>query len=98
MNVPFTTTPGTLTLISKLLLDTTVPLSLEAANTFVQMIQKRWKEPSNKLDLIRVLSNTIPGLEQRTRSDKEQVQFWEGLRKLTNVLGLKLCKLIEEVS
>ena len=99
INVNFTVTPDTLPLLFRLLSDPSLPIRVETANAFVRMIQKGLKEPSDKLQLIRVLSlgDIIPDLEQATRGEEVQEQFREGLGKLTNALGLELCKLVEEV-
>lgn len=64
------------------------------------MVLKGLKEPQDKLQLIRVLSlqEVLGSIEEQTRGREDNTLFREGLGKVTNGLGLELCKLVEDVS
>ena len=72
------------------------------------MVTKGLKEPTDKLQLYRVLSlgQVLGALEERTRqeqqsrgedTDEGEESYREALARLLNGLGLELAKLMEEV-
>ena len=73
------------------------------------MVSKGLKEPTDKLQLIKVLSlgQVLAALEQKTQTeqtargsetDEGEESYREALGRLLNALGLELAKLSEEVS
>lgn len=103
-----TVTPTTINLLFKLLSDPALPIRLATSAALLRIIQKGLKEPSDKLQLLRVLSlgQVLEMLEGKTRisgdkddSDKDdEVSYRESLGKLTSGLGLELIKFSEDVS
>jgi exportin-T len=72
------------------------------------MVSKGLKEPTDKLQLIKVLAlgQVLSALEERTRTeqlargsetDEGEESYREALGRLLNGLGLELAKLTEEV-
>lgn len=100
ININFTVTPDTLPLLFRLLSDPAQSIRVETANSFLKMVLKGLKEPQDKVQLIRVLSlrEVLTSVEEQTRGQEGNELFRESLGKLTNGLGLELCKLIEDVS
>jgi exportin-T len=83
-------------------------IRLATAGALLRILSKGLKEPSDKLQLIKVLSlgQVITELEARTRTeqaargedtDEGEESFREALGRVLNILGLELLKL-DEVS
>jgi exportin-T len=102
-----TVTPVTINLLFKLLSDQALPIRLATSAALLRIVQKGLKEPSDKLQLLRVLSlsQVLDMLEAKTRisgdkgEDKDdEISYRESLGKLTSGLGLELIKLCDDVS
>ncbi|CAE6461768.1 unnamed protein product [Rhizoctonia solani] len=107
VDINLTVTPATINMLFKLLSDQVVPIRMATSGALLRIIQKGLKEPSDKLQLFRVLSlgQVLEMLEQKTRitgskddTDDEEVSYRESLGKLTSGLGLELIKLCDEQS
>jgi exportin-T len=109
IDINLTVTPTTIQLLFTSLSDASIPIRLAAATALSRIVAKGLKEPTDKLQLIKVLSlaEVIDALEARTRSEQqargedvheEEESYREALGRLLNVLGLELTKLIEEKS
>ncbi|TEB33368.1 KapM protein [Coprinellus micaceus] len=109
IDINLTVTPTTVPLLFKLLADASLPIRLATSVSLLRIVSKGLKEPSDKLQLLKVLSlgEVLHALEEKTR--KEQVErgddtdegeesYREALGKLLNVLGLELAKLVDEPS
>lgn len=103
-----TVTPTTLPLLFRLLSSPALQIRLATSTAFLKMITKGLKEPTDKLQLIRVLAlgEVLTTLEANTRGyagnddesgNEEKAAFREGLGKLANGLGGELVKLLEDV-
>ena len=103
-----TVTPTTIPLLFSLLNEPSLPIRLATAGSLLKMVNKGLKEPSDKLQLIKVLAlgQVLDALEQRTRTeqisrgsdtDEGEESYREALGRLLNGLGLELAKLTEEV-
>ena len=101
-----TVTPTTIQLLFSLLSDPVLPIRLATTNVLLKMVSKGLKEPSDKLQLIKVLSlnQVVESLEEKTRleqekrgrdSDEAEETYREALGRLLNAVGLELSKLIE---
>lgn len=99
-------TPTTVPLLFTLLSDASLPIRLATSGALTKIVTKGLKEPSDKLQLIKVLSlgQVLDALETRTRSeqgsrgsdvDEGEESYREALGRLLNVLGQELSKLIE---
>jgi exportin-T len=81
-------------------------IGLATVTALQRMIAKGLKEPSDKIDLLRVLDlgKVLAALEERTRKareergleDSDDEQFRESLGKLLSTLGLELLDLTKE--
>ncbi|KAJ1307606.1 hypothetical protein OPQ81_001701 [Rhizoctonia solani] len=107
IDINLTVTPATINMLFKLLSDPAAPIRMATSGALLRIIQKGLKEPSDKLQLFRVLSlgQVLEVLEQKTRvtgskdeTDDEEVSYRESLGKLTSGLGLELIKLCDEQS
>ncbi|OCH95393.1 ARM repeat-containing protein [Obba rivulosa] len=107
IDINLTVTPTTIPLLFTLLSDPSLPIRLATSVALLRLVAKGLKEPSDKLQLIKVLSlgQVLDALEQKTRAeqtsrgsdvDEGEESYREALGKLLNVLGLELCKLIDE--
>ena len=101
-----TVTPTTVPLLFNLLSDASLPIRLATCGALTKIVSKGLKEPSDKLQLIKVLSlgQVLDALETKTRAeqarrgsdiDEGEESYREALGRLLNVLGLELSKLIE---
>ncbi|CAE7129203.1 unnamed protein product [Rhizoctonia solani] len=107
VDINLTVTPATINMLFKLLSDPAVPIRMATSAALLRIVQKGLKEPSDKLQLFRVLSlgQVLEMLEQKTRvtgskdeTDDDEVSYRESLGKLTSGLGLELIKLCDEQS
>ncbi|TFK47820.1 ARM repeat-containing protein [Heliocybe sulcata] len=107
IDINLTVTPTTIPLLFSLLSDPALPIRLATCAALTRILSKGLKEPSDKLQLIKVLSlgEVLDALETRTRSEQEarsgdtdegEESYREALGKLLNILGLELMKLIDE--
>lgn len=109
IDINLTVTQTTVPLLFTLLSDVSLPIRLATSVALLRIISKGLKEPSDKLQLIKVLSlgQVIDALESKTRSqqaergldtDEAEESYREALGKLLNVLGLELSKLADVCS
>ncbi|KAG9091743.1 pre-tRNA nuclear export protein [Ceratobasidium sp. UAMH 11750] len=108
VDINLTVTPVTVNLLFKLLSDPAVPIRLATSAALLRIVQKGLKEPSDKLQLLRVLAlgQVLEMLEAKTRipgdkddADKDdEVSYRESLGKLTSGLGLELIKFCDDQS
>ncbi|KAG8733054.1 pre-tRNA nuclear export protein [Ceratobasidium sp. 423] len=107
IDINLTVTSATINMLFKLLSDPAIPIRMATSGALLRIVQKGLKEPSDKLQLFRVLSlgQVLEMLEQKTRItgskdevDDEEVSYRESLGKLTSGLGLELIKLCDEQS
>ncbi|KAI3604817.1 hypothetical protein WG66_008673 [Moniliophthora roreri] len=109
IDINLTVTPTTVPLLFTLLADQSLPIRLATSAALLKIIGKGLKEPSDKLQLIKVLSlgQVIDALESKTRqqqiergdgTDEGEESYREALGKLLNMLGLELIKLEEAPS
>ncbi|KAF5342683.1 hypothetical protein D9611_001870 [Ephemerocybe angulata] len=107
IDINLTVTRETVPLLFKLLADSSLPIRLATSVALLRIISKGLKEPSDKLQLLKVLSlgEVLDALEAKTRkqqlergedTDEAEESYREALGKLLNVLGLELAKLVEE--
>lgn len=101
-----TVTPHTLPIFFRLISDPSLQIRLAVTQVLLRIVQKGLKQPSDKLNLIRVLSlgEVLQNLEEKTRSktageemSDDDVSYRESLGRLTSGLGQELVKLCEEV-
>ncbi|KAI0955836.1 pre-tRNA nuclear export protein [Taiwanofungus camphoratus] len=107
IDINLTVTPTTVPLLFNLLSDSSLAIRLATCAALLRIVAKGLKEPVDKLQLIKVLSlgQVLDALEAKTRSeqlargsdtDEGEESYREALGRLLNVLGLELCKLIDE--
>ncbi|QRV89824.1 exportin-T protein [Ceratobasidium sp. AG-Ba] len=106
VDINLTVTPVTINILFKLLSDQALPIRLATSAAILRIVQKGLKEPSDKLQLLRVLSlgQVLDMLETKTRitGDKDdadrddEVSYRESLGKLTSGLGLELLKFCDD--
>ncbi|KAG8868598.1 pre-tRNA nuclear export protein, partial [Tulasnella sp. 331] len=97
---------NTVPLIFKLLADPSSRIRQATAYALLRLVSKGLKAPSDKLQLIRVLSlgEVLESLETKSRrppgsdENEEEELYREGLGKLANGLGLELVDLLGEAS
>jgi exportin-T len=93
-------------LLFNLLADVSLPIRLATSLALLRVVSKGLKEPSDKLQLLKVLSlgQVLNALESKTRAqqiergediDEGEESYRESLGKLLNVLGQELLKLTE---
>ena len=93
-------------LLFTLLADSSLPIRLATSVALLRIVSKGLKEPSDKLQLLKVLSlgQVLDALETKTRAqqiergddtDEGEESYREALGKLLNVLGQELAKLID---
>lgn len=99
-------TPTTIPLLFNLLSDSSLPIRLATCGAITKIVGKGLKEPTDKLQLIKVLSlaQVIDALETKTRGeqairgseiDEGEESYREALGRLLNMLGLELSKLVD---
>ncbi|KAF8183925.1 armadillo-type protein [Pholiota molesta] len=109
IDINLTVTPTTVPLLFTLLADPSLPIRLATSVALLRIVSKGLKEPSDKLQLLKVLSlgQVLDALEAKTRAqqiergnatDEGEESYREALGKLLNVLGQELAKLIDECS
>ena len=108
IDVNLTVTPTTINLLFKLLSDPALPIRLATSAALLRIVHKGLKEPSDKLQLLRVLSlgQVLEMLEEKTRISGErddldkddEISYRESLGKLASGLGSELIKFSEDVS
>ncbi|KAG9225031.1 hypothetical protein CCMSSC00406_0001818 [Pleurotus cornucopiae] len=109
IDINLTVTPTTVPLLFTLLADPSLPIRLATSVALLRIVAKGLKEPSDKLQLIKVLSlgQVIDALESKTRNqqtqrgsntDEGEESYREALGKLLNIYGLELHKLIDDCS
>lgn len=102
-------TPTSVPLLFSLLSDPSLAIRLATSAALLRIVSKGLKEPTDKLQLIKVLSlgQVLDALETRTREeqvsrgsdvDEGEESYRESLGKLLNALGLELSKLTEVCS
>lgn len=93
-------------LLFSLLSDASLPIRLATSGALSKIVTKGLKEPTDKLQLIKVLSlgQVLDALETKSRAeqavrgsdvDEGEESYREALGRLLNVFGLELSKLIE---
>jgi exportin-T len=106
IDINLTVTPESVPLLFTLLADPSLPIRLATSVALLRIISKGLKEPSDKLQLLKVLSlgQVLDALEEKTRAqqvergedtDEGEESYREALGKLLNVLGLELAKLVD---
>ena len=106
IDINLTVTPTTVPLLFNLLADVSLPIRLATSLALLRLVSKGLKEPSDKLQLLKVLSlgQVLNALESKTRAqqiergediDEGEESYRESLGKLLNVLGQELLKLTE---
>ena len=103
IDINLTVTRDTVPLLFTLLSDVSLAIRLATCLALTRIVSKGLKEPSDKLQLIKVLSlgQVLEALEARTRAergedtDEAEESYREFLGKLLNVLGLEICKLTD---
>ncbi|KAH9838251.1 armadillo-type protein [Rhodofomes roseus] len=109
IDINLTVTPTTVPLLFSLLSDLSLAIRLATSAALLRITSKGLKEPGDKLQLIKVLSlgQVLDALEAKTRLeqatresdvDEGEESYREALGRLLNVLGLELCKLVEEAT
>ncbi|KDR76202.1 hypothetical protein GALMADRAFT_247461 [Galerina marginata CBS 339.88] len=109
IDINLTVTPTTVPLLFTLLADASLPIRLATSVAILRIVSKGLKEPSDKLQLLKVLSlgQVLEALESKTRTqqaergsdtDEGEESYREALGKLLNVLGQELAKLVDECS
>ncbi|TFK40342.1 KapM protein [Crucibulum laeve] len=107
IDINLTVTQTTVPLLFTLLADPSLPIRLATSVALLRIVSKGLKEPSDKLQLLKVLSlgQVLDALETKTRTqqiergedtDEGEESYREALGKLLNVLGLELEKLVDE--
>ena len=93
-------------LLFNLLADVSLPIRLATSLALLRVVSKGLKEPSDKLQLLKVLSlgQVLNALESKTHAqqiergediDEGEESYRESLGKLLNILGQELLKLTE---
>lgn len=106
IDINLTVTPVSVPLLFSLLSDPSLAIRLATSVALLRIVSKGLKEPTDKLQLIKVLSlgQVLDALEDRTRAeqvsrgsdvDEGEESYRESLGKLLNVLGLELSKLVD---
>lgn len=106
IDINLTVTPTTVNLLFGMLADPSLPIRLATSLAILRIVSKGLKEPSDKLQLIKVLSlgQVLDALETKTRQqqiergddiDEGEESYREALGRMLNVLGSELAKLIE---
>lgn len=106
IDINLTVTPDSVPLLFTLLADASLPIRLATAVALLRIVSKGLKEPSDKLQLLKVLSlgQVLDALEGKTRqqqvqrgsdTDEGEESYREALGNLLNVLGLELAKLVD---
>lgn len=106
IDINLTITPSTVPLLFNLLADPSLPIRLATSVSVLRIVCKGLKEPSDKLQLLKVLSlsQVLDALESKTRlqrlergenTDEGEESYREALGKLLNVFGQELMKLSE---
>ena len=104
VDINLTVTPVTVPLLFTLLSDDVLSIKLATSSALLRITSKGLKEPSDKLQLIKVLSlgEVLGALEKKTRAeqvargkdvDEGEETYREALGRLLNVLGVELMKL-----
>lgn len=107
IDINLTVTPTTIPLLFSLLSDSALTIRLATCVAITKIVTKGLKEPSDKIQLFKVLSlgPVLDALETRTRAeqagrgsdvDEGEESYREALGKLLNAFGLELTKLLEE--
>lgn len=89
-----------------MLADASLPIRLATSLSILRIVSKGLKEPTDKLQLIKVLSlgQVLDALESKTRqqqiergddTDEGEESYREALGRMLNVLGLEIMKLVE---
>lgn len=106
IDINLTVTPTTVPLLFNLLAEPSLPIRLATSLALLRVVSKGLKEPSDKLQLLKVLSlgQVLDALESKTRLqqfergddiDEAEESYRESLGKLLNILGQELLKLTE---
>lgn len=101
-----TVTPTSIPLLFSLLSDPSLAIRLATSAALLRIVSKGLKEPTDKLQLVKVLSlgQVLDALEARTRAeqasrgqdvDEGEESYREALGKLLNGLGMELSKLTD---
>ncbi|KAF8910650.1 ARM repeat-containing protein [Gymnopilus junonius] len=109
IDINLTVTPTTVPLLFNLLADPSLPIRLATSVALLRIVSKGLKDPSDKLQLLKVLSlgQVLEALEAKTRAqqvergddtDEGEESYREALGKLLCVLGQELNKLVEDCS
>ncbi|KAI0033548.1 ARM repeat-containing protein [Vararia minispora EC-137] len=109
VDINLTVTAVTVPLLFSLLSDPSLPIRVATSISLLRIVSKGLKEPSDKLQLIKVLSldQVLKALEEKTRAehdsrksqgaeDEGEESYREALGKLLNTLGIELIKLLED--
>ncbi|KZV62903.1 KapM protein [Peniophora sp. CONT] len=109
VDINLTVTPSTIPLIFTLLSDPAIPVRIATSNALTRILSKGLKEPTDKLQLMKVLSlgEVLSALEERTRAeqaarkgdeDEDEESYREALGRLLNTLGAELVNLFAETT
>ncbi|TFK72889.1 ARM repeat-containing protein [Pluteus cervinus] len=107
IDINLTITPTTVPLLFGLLADSSLPIRLATSLSLLRIVAKGLKEPTDKLQLLKVLSlgQVLDALESKTRTqqiergsdiDEGEESYREALGKLFNAYGQELAKLVDE--
>ncbi|KAI0049750.1 KapM protein [Auriscalpium vulgare] len=107
IDINLTVTPTTVQLLFGLLSDDSLSVRLATSVALLRIVSKGLKEPSDKLQLIKVLAlgQVLAALEEKTRAeqrnrgedtDEGEESYREALGRLLNILGIELMKLLED--